>query len=68
MDNEPEIALKDIEKVFFLLGALQMIFSCFEKVLVTQPNDFHAVCTHAKVIYQVRNKPIHSETWQYYSL
>ena len=35
-----------------------------EKVLVTQPNDFHAICTHAKVIYQVADRSIHSNIIQ----
>ena len=67
MDNDPKFALKDIEKVlhFFLefkeafvvlphhLCSRCWFVKCLKKVLVTQPNDFHAICTHAKVIYQV---------------
>ena len=68
MDNDPKFALKDIEKVLHFdcfLGIQGSLFltihlcssywfvKCLKKVLVTQPNDFHAICTHAKVIYQV---------------
>ena len=73
MDNDPKFALKDIEKVllhryilFFTFsekGSLAqislLVIFLFEQVLVTQPNDFHAICTHAKVIYQVVHRSIH---------